>query len=36
MTEAKERAANSPRQKAIDLTPEVPTMGPNSGRRKPR
>ena len=34
MSAARERAAESPRQKAIDGTPEVPTMAPNSGRRR--
>ena len=36
MAAAKERAAMSPRQRSIDSTPEVPSMGPNSGWRKPR
>ena len=36
MAAAKERAATSPRQRSIDSTPEVPGMGTNSGRRKPR
>jgi conjugal transfer mating pair stabilization protein TraG len=31
---ARERAAASNRQKAIDATPEIPSMVPNSGRRK--
>ena len=33
MAAARERAAESPRQKAIDATPEVPTMTPKAGRR---
>lgn len=36
MAKAKEEAANSPRQKAIDSTPEIPPMTPNAGRRRPR
>jgi conjugal transfer mating pair stabilization protein TraG len=28
------RIANSPRVKAIEATPEVPTMGPSSGKRR--
>ena len=35
MEEAKQRAASSPRQKAIDATSEVPAMRPNSGKRSP-
>jgi hypothetical protein len=36
MARAKEAAANSPRQKAIDATPDVPPMTPKAGRRRPR
>lgn len=36
MTAARERAAASARQKAIDATPEIPSMHPSSGRRPPR
>jgi conjugal transfer mating pair stabilization protein TraG len=35
MEEAKQRAASSPRQKAIDATSEVPAMRPNAGKRSP-
>ena len=35
MAEARERAANSPLQKAIDATPEIPRMLPSAGKRKP-
>jgi riboflavin biosynthesis pyrimidine reductase len=32
--EARARQAESPREKAIDSTPEVPTLMPRGGRRK--
>jgi len=32
--EARKRQADSPREKAIDATPEVPTLMPRGGRRK--
>jgi len=35
MTDARARAAQSPLQKDIDATPEVPPMRPSSGRRGP-
>lgn len=35
LIDAKARIANSPRQQAIDSTPEVPVMRPSSGKRRP-
>lgn len=35
MADARARAAQSPLQKDIDATPEVPPMRPSSGRRGP-
>lgn len=35
MEAARERASSSPRERAIEATPEVPRMRPGSGRRRP-